>query len=51
VSSIGFVAKCECEDAAQKVGTTSLFRHIYSGERKHVGCIQSHRDEELRRHK
>jgi len=30
VSSVGFGAECECEDVAQKVGTTILFMHVYS---------------------
>jgi hypothetical protein len=34
VSSVGFGAEYEWEDAAQKVGTTILFRHIHSGDVK-----------------
>jgi hypothetical protein len=44
VSSAGFVAKCECDDVSQKVGTTIVSRHIHSGDinqpLKNVGCIQ-----------
>jgi len=36
VSSVGFVVECECEDVAQKVGTTILFRHVHSGDIKAV---------------
>jgi len=28
VSSLGFCAECECEDVAEKIGTTVLFWHI-----------------------
>ena len=31
VSSVGCGTECECEDVAQKVGTTILFRCIHSG--------------------
>jgi hypothetical protein len=34
VSSVGFGAECECEDVAQTVGTTILFRCIHSGDVK-----------------
>jgi len=44
VSSVGFGTKCECEDVAQKVGSTIVFRHIHSADinqpPKNVGCIQ-----------
>ena len=29
-STVGFGAECECEDVAQKVGTTILFRRVHS---------------------
>jgi hypothetical protein len=34
VSSVGFGAECECEDVAQTVGTTILFRCIHTGDVK-----------------
>jgi hypothetical protein len=34
ISSVSFGAECECEDVAQKVGTTNLFRRICSGDVK-----------------
>jgi len=44
VNSVGFGAKYECEDVAQKEETTNLFMRIYSGDinqpPKNVGCIQ-----------
>ena len=44
MSSVGFGDECECEDVAQKVETTILFRRLYSGDinrpLKNVGCIQ-----------
>ena len=47
VSSVGFGNECECEDVAQKVGTTILFRCVHSGDinmpLKNVGCIQPSR--------
>jgi len=47
VSSVRFSTKCECEDVAQKVGTTVVFRHIHSVDinqtPKNVGCIQPSR--------
>jgi hypothetical protein len=30
INSIGFGAECECEDVAQKVETTILFRRMHS---------------------
>jgi hypothetical protein len=32
VSSVHFGAECKCEDVAQIVGTTILFRRIHSGD-------------------
>jgi hypothetical protein len=34
VSSVGCGAECECEDVAQTVGSTILFRHIHSDDVK-----------------
>jgi hypothetical protein len=34
VSSVGFVAECESEDVAQKVGTIILFKCVHSGDLK-----------------
>jgi len=34
ISAVGCGVECECEFVAQKVRTTILFRHIYSGDVK-----------------
>jgi len=44
IGSVGLGAECGCEDFAQIVGTTILFRCIYSGGTiqplNNVGCTQ-----------